>query len=103
MMAHTVFQWSSGEQTVTDEKPSRSEKKRQVLALQELGERLSCADQALWDALGIPQDLVNALQEKRSITSFQARKRHLQFIGRLMRDLDSDMVRKIAVALKERP
>jgi len=75
-----------------DEPKSKSQLKRDMLALQELGEKiteLSSAQQAL-----IPMDekLHKAISEAPNISHHSARKRHLQYIGKLMRNADSDAI-----------
>lgn len=61
-------------------------------ALQDLGERLVDLDDGRLDALAadanLPERLVEAVREARRIRAWGARKRQLQFIGRLMREVD---------------
>lgn len=72
-----------------DTPPSKSAKKREMTALQQLGERLCTLSPG--ELARIPVDdpaLLEAIDEVRSIHSNSARRRHLQFIGRLMRGVD---------------
>lgn len=75
------------------EAPSKSELKRRMTALQALGEALTqLSDRQLRK---IPIDdprLTEAIQEARRISSNSAKRRHLQFIGKLMRDLDAEPI-----------
>lgn len=72
-----------------DEGPSKSEVKRQMLALQALGEDLTRLNDKQLAQLPIHDErLLAALRETRNIRSKNALKRHLQFVGKLMRDVD---------------
>lgn len=78
--------------------PSKSALKRQMTALQELGETLVELSDRQLQKIPIDNDeLKNAIHEARRIRSNSARRRHLQFIGKLMRNIDPE---PIAVALK---
>src|SRR5512139_3700095 len=70
--------------------PSKSQVKRDMHALQQLGGRLVTLDAARFMALAreaeLPDRLVDAVIAARSITAWGARKRQLQFVGKLMRD-----------------
>jgi ribosome-associated protein len=72
---------------------SRSEKKRQVEALQKLGTALVDLPAAQLDALALPDALVAAVREAQRITSHEARRRQMQFIGKVMRQVDPEPVR----------
>ncbi|GAB5453289.1 MAG: ribosome biogenesis factor YjgA [Halioglobus sp.] len=69
--------------------PSKSERKRQMHALQELGASLLELNEKQLDAMPIEDEqLLLALRECKAIRSNSARKRHLQLIGKLMRNVD---------------
>jgi len=72
---------------------SRSEKKRQVEALQKLGTALVDLAPAQLAALALPDELVAAVREAQRITSHEARRRQMQFIGKIMRKVDPEPVR----------
>ena len=80
-------------------RPSKSARKRAALAAQRLGEDLIELPDAELDALALPEPLVDAVREARGIRSRGAGARQRQYIGRLMRDVDVDAVRR---ALAER-
>ncbi len=67
-------------------------------ALQDLGEALVLLDPRRLDELAaeveLPERLVEALREARSITAWGGRKRQMQFIGKLMRDVDPAPIRR---------
>ncbi|GAB4123630.1 MAG: ribosome biogenesis factor YjgA [Sideroxydans sp.] len=68
--------------------PSKTQIKKQMHALQDLGEALTRLPSEKWRQLDLPEALLEALQEHQRITKFGAQKRQLQYIGRLMRDID---------------
>src|SRR5512139_2973663 len=72
-----------------DEPPSKSARKRQMLSLQAVGESLlDLNDKQLAQIPLEDERLLTAVREARLIRTKNARKRHLQFIGKLMRDID---------------
>jgi ribosome-associated protein len=62
-------------------------------ALQELGEALVALDDAKLAQIELPDGLRDALVEARAMTKWEARRRQMQYIGRLMRDIDPEPVR----------
>ena len=68
--------------------PSKTRRKRDMEALQDLGARLVELDADRLATLGLPERLVDAVALARRITRHEARRRQLQYIGRLMRDID---------------
>ena len=68
---------------------SRSQKKRESTALQDRGEELAALSPALQARLPLTPDLAEALTLWRGMKSHEARRRHLQYIGRLMREMDN--------------
>lgn len=80
---------------------SRSQKKRDSSALQERGEYLAGLSPAVWKTLPLDPDLLAALQEWRALKSREAKRRHLQYIGRLMRELDDDSRAALLEALAQ--
>jgi len=74
-----------------DEK-SRTRIKNEDRELQKLGERLITLNQAQLSAIDIPQELKDAVADARGIRSHQARRRQIQFIGVLMRSMDTTPV-----------
>ena len=73
---------------------SKSQIKREMSDLKKLGERLLELKE---DQLQVLDDerLLEAIAEGKRITKFNARKRHLQFIGKLMRKTDLDAVNNL--------
>ena len=78
---------------MTEETPSKTRRKREMLALQELGvELVELPDEQL-AALDLPDALRDAVAQARSITRFEARRRQLQYIGKLMRGVNPEPIR----------
>jgi ribosome-associated protein len=72
-----------------DEPPSKSARKRQMLSLQAMGESLLELNDRQLASIPIDDErLMSAILECRKIHSNSARKRHLQYIGKLMRAID---------------
>jgi ribosome-associated protein len=72
---------------------SRSQKKRAVEELQKLGAALVDLAPAQLDAMAIPAELLAAVREAQRITSHEARRRQMQYIGKIMRKVDPEPVR----------
>ncbi|OIQ85364.1 hypothetical protein GALL_327910 [mine drainage metagenome] len=81
-----------------DDAPSKSQRKRDMLALQQLGEDLAALSAARLDALALPDALRTALTEYNRIRAHEGRRRQAQYIGRLMRTVDPEPLRE---ALRE--
>ena len=78
---------------------SRTKKKQRVEELQKLGAALVALAPAQLDALAIPADLLAAVLEAQRIGSHEARRRQLQFIGKIMRRVDPEPVRAALAAM----
>jgi ribosome-associated protein len=84
--------------TRDDEGPSRGARKRESEARQELGERLVGLKQAELARIPLPEELASAIAVARGISERGGRRRQLQYIGKLMRRIET---RGIEAALKE--
>ena len=84
-----------------EEPPSKSERKRAMHELQALGERLLDLDPGRLAELALPERLTDAIAQARGITQHEGRRRQLQFIGKLMRDVDPEPL-KAALARIQR-
>ena len=67
---------------------SKSEMKRDMTALQDLGEALIALDKKQLATLNLPERLYDALIEAKRLTAHGAISRQKQFIGKLMRHVD---------------
>jgi len=72
---------------------SKSQHKRDMAALRDLGASLLDLPQARVDALPLSEKLAGALRDARRITSHEARRRQVQYIGKLMREQDPAPIR----------
>jgi len=72
---------------------SRTKKKQHVEELQKLGAALVSLAPAQLDALEIPAELMAAVRDAQRIASHEAKRRQLQFIGKVMRKIDPEPVR----------
>ena len=78
---------------------SRTKKKQQVEELQKLGAALIALPAVTLDALDLPATLLAAVREAQRITSHGARRRQVQFIGKIMRKIDPAPVRAAVAAI----
>lgn len=78
----------------TEEKPSKTQRKLAMHELQALGERLLKLNSEQLEAIALPESLREAVQAARRITRREAKRRQLQYIGRLMRSIDPDPIRE---------
>jgi len=78
---------------------SRSQNKREVEALQQLGAALVDLAPAQLDSIALPDALAAAVREAQRIRSHEARRRQLQYIGKLMRSVDPEPVRAALAAI----
>lgn len=71
---------------------SKSQIKREMTALQDLGKKLLELNDSQLKKMPISDELMRAVKESRNITQREATRRHLQFIGKLMRDEDGEAI-----------
>jgi len=75
------------------ERPSKTRRKKDMHALQALGETLVELSSAQLAEVEMPEDLRDAVLDARRITGHEGRRRQMQYIGRLMRDIDPAPIR----------
>jgi ribosome-associated protein len=75
-------------------RPSKSQMKRDMTSLQVLGRELAALSKDRLAQLGLPERLHEALLAYRTITAHEGSRRQMQFIGRLMRDVDPEPLRE---------
>ena len=80
---------------------SKSDLKKEMDALQDLGKELLTLRADLFQRLQLPEILVGALAEAKRITNFEGKRRQMQYVGKLMRKLDESEVAAINAALTE--
>ncbi len=69
-------------------RPSKTRRKQAMHELQDLGAALVFLDERQLAALALPERLADAVRAARDITRHEARRRQMQYIGRLMREVD---------------
>ncbi|MGE5639937.1 MAG: ribosome biogenesis factor YjgA [Clostridia bacterium] len=78
---------------MTDEILSKTKRKQQMHELQALGASLVDLPAPLLDDMQLDDALLRAVLEAKRIRSHEGRRRQMQYIGRLMRDVDPDPIR----------
>lgn len=84
----------------TDEQ-SRTDLKRESTELQKLGEDLLTLRADLVERLDVSEKLKDAVVEAKRITNFEGKRRQMQYIGKLMRKVDPDVLEAMRAALVE--
>ena len=75
------------------DRPSKSQRKRDSSAVQDLGAQLVELSKQKILSLGLPEKVEEALIACQSITAHEGRRRQLQYIGKVMRDIDAEPIR----------
>lgn len=83
------------------DRPSKSQLKREMLALQELGAALVELPKDALKRMPMPEDLADAVHEARRITDHEGKRRQVQYVGRMMRGLTEDETAALRTALDE--
>lgn len=79
---------SAGDNGYDPDRPSKSQRKRDSTALQDLGAALVDLPAERLAKIEMPDNLRLAVQDARRITKHEARRRQMQYIGKLMRSTD---------------
>jgi ribosomal 50S subunit-associated protein YjgA (DUF615 family) len=82
--------------------PSKTQRKRDAHALQALGVQLVALSVAQLARIELPEALHEAVLAAQRMRSHGARTRHLQFIGKLMRQLEPTALSRIRAVLAPR-
>ncbi len=77
--------------------PSKSQRKRVATALQNLGEQLVELTPAQLNRIPLPDDVLAAVRVAQTISQRGGRKRQLQYIGKLMRQIDDPDTIRVAL------
>jgi len=87
---------------VDDTKPSKSARKREHLALQQLGEALIPLQERDLRRMGLDEDLLEAVLDAKRMSRHGALRRQKQLIGKLMGRIDPDPVREALERLQRK-
>ncbi|WP_110648960.1 ribosome biogenesis factor YjgA [Salinicola peritrichatus] len=79
--------------TFEDAPPSKTQRKKEMHELQALGERIIALDEATRARLPLSDDMLAAVEETGRIRSHEGRRRHMQYVGKLMRREDREAIR----------
>ena len=74
-------------------RPSKTQQKKYMHALQEMGAELVSLNDAQLASIVLPDTLREAVMAAKRMSRFEARRRQLQYIGKLMRDVDPEPIR----------
>lgn len=95
------YQWDTKDSEFEDDRPSRSQKKRDSTALQRMGEELTTLGSSVLAKMPLTPNIRSAILEWQSLSSHEGRRRQMQYIGRLMREeADPQAVRDALDAIK---
>jgi ribosome-associated protein len=84
------------------EGPSKSQRKRDMDALQDLGEQLTALTPAALKKCELPDEVLDAIREyQRLPNKHGARRRQLQYIGKVMRMLDEADLKRISAQITQ--
>lgn len=75
------------------ERPSKTRRKKEMHELQGLGERLAELNRDQLARIELPEELREAIAFDHIVTSHEGRRRHRQYLGKLMRRVDADQIR----------
>ena len=75
------------------DRPSKTQRKKEMHALQSLGQQLVDLSRDQLARVDLPGELREAIDFAHKVTSHEGRRRHMQYIGKLMRQVDADEIR----------
>ena len=87
---------------MTESKPSKTARKRELHALQQLGEQLITLQDADLERLPLDEQLADAVSAARRMKSHGALRRQKQLIGKLMRNVDAEPIRQALAGIESR-
>jgi ribosome-associated protein len=100
LAANTERDRESGNGSPDSEAPSRTRRKNESEELQKVGERLLQLRMDSIAELSLPEKLEDALRDAKRLSNFGAKRRQLQFIGKLMRQLDRPTLDAVDAAVR---
>ena len=68
---------------------SKTRRKKEMTGLQDVGSELVALSAEQLARIEMPQELRDAIEDARRFTRHEARRRQMQYIGRIMRDIDA--------------
>ncbi len=83
------------------ERPSKSQLKREMHALQALGETLIAMNSTERSRFPLSDDMLRAIDETARIRSHEGRRRHMQYVGKLIRKEDLTAIQGVFDAIEQ--
>lgn len=80
---------------------SRTQMKKEAIALKKMGQKLLALSDEQLHRMALPGELMEAIRNIRSMKSHGARRRQLQYIGLLMRNLDADPIEQALLEIEQ--
>jgi ribosome-associated protein len=80
------------------QRPSKTQLKKQMHELQDLGEALVALPDDRLDGIPMPESLREAVRELKRTRSHEGRRRQLQYVGKLMRNAEVEPIREAVAA-----
>ncbi len=93
---------NNGFDDFADEGPSKTQRKREMHALQAMGAQLVGLNERQLTEFELPEDLRRAIEEMRRISKNEARRRQMQYIGKLMRKADAEAIAQQLQAIESK-
>ncbi|HEX5638309.1 MAG TPA: ribosome biogenesis factor YjgA [Burkholderiaceae bacterium] len=81
------------EHLADSDRPSKTQRKKEMHALQTLGQQLVDLSRDQLARVDLPEELREAIAFAHKVSSHEGRRRHMQYIGKLMRQVDADDIR----------
>lgn len=85
---------------LTGEPVSKSQRKREMTALQDMGAALVKLSRGRLEKFELPDNLMSAILEAQRLTSHGAIRRQMQYIGKLMRDVEIEPIAEQLAAVR---
>ena len=85
---------------MSDDIPSKTQRKREMHELQDLGAELVGLNDSQLATIELPERLLDAVLDARRMTKFEAKRRQLQYIGKIMRSIDPQPIHERIDAFK---
>lgn len=80
---------------------SRTQMKKEAIALKKMGQKLVALSDEQLHRIDLPGELMEAIRNIRTMRSHGARRRQLQYIGLLMRNLDVDPIERALLEIEQ--
>ncbi|HSO19026.1 MAG TPA: ribosome biogenesis factor YjgA [Desulfosarcina sp.] len=80
---------------------SRTQLKKEAAALQKMGEQLAALSDEQLQRMALPAALVDAIAQVRTMRSHGARRRQMQYIGSLMRQVDAGPIETALLEIEQ--